>query len=152
MKKSSANKKQTATSSKARSKIKDIFSKTFGTGEKATDTARLDRDVPEEFRAPLSNELPASEPNRTNWSEPEDRGEDLINERDPFTQQPERDTEVPPELIQERAYQLYEQRGGNPGDNLSDWFEAERQLRGEMVSRKKDNKRRGYSSAKRPAK
>jgi hypothetical protein len=150
MKKSSSNKKSTV-SSKARSKIKDIFNKTFQTGEKATDTTQLDRDIPEEFREPMS-ELPSSESNRTNWSEPEDRGEDLINERDPFVQQPERDTEVPPELIQQRAYQLYEQRGGNPGDNLSDWFEAERQLRGEMTSRKKSGKRQGYSSAKRSSK
>jgi|GEM_PF-6049847 len=52
----------------------------------------------------------------------------------PFTRQLERDTEIPPELIQERAYRLYEQRGGNPNDDLADWFEAERQLRRERRS------------------
>ncbi len=100
------------------------------TGEKAIDATGVDQDVPESFRQPLPDRAKRVQ-DETNWSQAEDRGEDLINERDPFVQQPERDTDIPPELVQERAYRLYEQRGGNSGDDLADWFEAERQLRGE---------------------
>lgn len=35
------------------------------------------------------------------------------------------------ESIAERAYQLYQGRGEEHGDQLADWFEAERQLRQE---------------------
>jgi hypothetical protein len=37
---------------------------------------------------------------------------------------------VPPshEEIAERAYQLYEARGGTDGDDLHDWLDAEREL------------------------
>ena len=125
---------------KPQPKRKDFLDQTFPGGEKAIDTTKLDQDIPEEFREPVPNELPSEKPNRANWSAGEDRGEDLINERDPFIQQPEKDTQVPPELIQERAYYLYEQRGGNPGGNLADWFEAERQLRGEIALRTKQSK------------
>jgi hypothetical protein len=105
-------------------------------GEKSVDTIELDHDIPEGFRDANLDDLAEEAPDTTkNWSQPEDRGEDLINERDPFIQQPERDTEIPPELVQERAYRLYEQRGEETGDNLSDWFEAERQVRGELGRR-----------------
>lgn len=110
------------------------------TGEKAIDATRLSREVPEEFREPVPEEMAPVPPNIVNWSEPEDRGEDLASERDPFMQQPELDTEIPPELVQERAYLLYEQRGGHPGDDLADWFEAERQIRREMKPRAKGRK------------
>ncbi len=137
MKKTTAKNQKPATDTKARNKLQKAFNKTFKTGEKAVDTTPLSQDIPEDYREAFSDELPSRNANTTNWSAPEDRGEDLMEERDPFMQQPERDTQVPPELIQERAYHLYEQRGGNPGDNLADWFEAERQLRGEITSRKK---------------
>ena len=32
--------------------------------------------------------------------------------------------------IRERAYQIYLARSGGPGDAMSDWFQAELQLRG----------------------
>jgi hypothetical protein len=32
--------------------------------------------------------------------------------------------------IRRRAYQLYEERGGEPGDAFEDWARAERELRG----------------------
>jgi hypothetical protein len=129
-----------------RNKSKNLFNKSIKSREKAIDTTPLSRDISNDFREPIPNELAFEEPNAVNWSGAEDRGEDLINERDPFVQQPERDTEIPPELIQERAYLLYEQRvaaSSNP-DNLADWFEAERQLRGEIASRRttKEIKRR----------
>ena len=112
---------------------KEIFS------EKNFETVPLREDISDDFRE--GDELGAHKKNMTNWSAPEDRGEDLINEIDPFIQQPERDTQIPPELIQEHAYRLYEQRGGNHGDNLADWFEAERRVRGEVSSRKKIGRR-----------
>jgi len=124
-----------------------IFRNRFNADEKAVNTTSLNRDVSDEFRDYGSQELPANAPNTTNWSAPEDRGEDLINERDPFTQQQERDTEIPPELIQERAYRLFEQRAVNSGDNLADWFDAERQLRSERTAGKKTKSPAGYSQA-----
>jgi hypothetical protein len=30
--------------------------------------------------------------------------------------------------IRDRAYQIYLQRGGQPGDELEDWLQAEREL------------------------
>jgi hypothetical protein len=113
------------------------FPQTIDAAEEGIDTTKLDRDIPEEFREPVPEEMETSRPNMVNWSEAKDRGEDLAEERDPFMQQSERDTQIPPELIQERTYRLYQQRGGNPGDNLADWFEAERQLRKEIAVRKK---------------
>ncbi len=41
----------------------------------------------------MANELPAEKPNLTDWSRSQDRGEDLAEERDPFIQPPERDTQ-----------------------------------------------------------
>jgi hypothetical protein len=109
------------------------------TSEKAVDATPLRQDVPEEFRESVPNELPSSQKNTTNWSASQNRSDDLINLEDPFIQQPDRDNEIPSELIQERAYLLYEQRGGQPGSDLADWFEAERQLRGEIAKRKETN-------------
>jgi hypothetical protein len=97
--------------------------------EKTIDAVRLNRDIPDSFRETVPNEMSDHQSHNVNWSAAEDRGEDLASMRDPFMQQPERDTEIPPELIQERAYKLYEQRGGRDGDDLTDWFEAERQLK-----------------------
>ncbi len=105
--------------------------------EKSIDALKLDHEISEDFRE-TSREFGNSNLNTNfNWSQSQDRGEDLINETDPFIQQPERDTQVPPELIQQRAYHLYEQRRGNSQDNLADWFEAERQLRQEIKNNQK---------------
>jgi hypothetical protein len=67
--------------------------------EKTIDTVPLNKEIPQEFRA-LSDEMETSH-KETNWSQEDDRSEDLINTRDPFMQQPERDSEIPPELNQE---------------------------------------------------
>jgi hypothetical protein len=45
--------------------------------------------------------------------------------KDTATSSPEN---VPAEQIARRAYQIYEERGGNPGSDVDDWLEAERQL------------------------
>jgi hypothetical protein len=34
-----------------------------------------------------------------------------------------------PELIQRRAYQLFEARGKQPGQELDDWLQAEREIK-----------------------
>jgi hypothetical protein len=36
--------------------------------------------------------------------------------------------EVTPQRIQARAYEIYEARHGGPGDAVSDWLQAEREL------------------------
>jgi len=38
--------------------------------------------------------------------------------------------------IQERAYEIYERRGGSHGDDLSDWLQAEEQIISELNSNK----------------
>ena len=37
-------------------------------------------------------------------------------------------TAPPQDMIRERAYQLYESRGREPGQEEQDWFRAEREL------------------------
>jgi hypothetical protein len=122
------------------------FKNSFEPGEKNLDAQPLSQDLAEDVRESVPTESGTPSKDTTaNWSAPEDRGEDLINERDPFMQQPERDTEIPPELVQQRAYLLYEQRAAaaQSPDNLADWFEAERQLRGEMIGQVDKKKKRG---------
>jgi DUF2934 family protein len=36
--------------------------------------------------------------------------------------------------IQQRAYELYEQRGRTDGHELDDWFQAEREVKGKQVN------------------
>ena len=57
-----------------------------------------------------------------NESAAQDRGEDLATMKDPFMQEPERATQIPPELTQQRT-------GNNEpafDENLADRFDAER--------------------------
>lgn len=37
--------------------------------------------------------------------------------------------------IQKKAYQIYEKRGSTEGNDLADWFEAERQVKKELSLR-----------------
>jgi len=39
--------------------------------------------------------------------------------------------------IADRAFELYVSRGGEHGDDIGDWFEAERQLRTELQPKKR---------------
>ncbi len=39
------------------------------------------------------------------------------------------------ERVRVRAYELYEKRGGGPGDAESDWYRAEAELRNETAER-----------------
>ena len=40
--------------------------------------------------------------------------------------------ECVPELIRKRAYQLFESRGRQPGHELDDWLQAEREIKPRM--------------------
>src|SRR3569623_1805276 len=92
-------------------------------GEKTIDTVPFNKEIPQEFRA-LSDEMESGNPNeKTNWSQENDRSEDLINTRDAFMQQPERDSEIPPELNQEHYSNEDEY------SDLSALFEKERKPR-----------------------
>lgn len=42
--------------------------------------------------------------------------------------------ELSNEDIAQRAYQLFTQRGGEPGRDIEDWFRAESELSGESVA------------------
>ena len=39
------------------------------------------------------------------------------------------DGNLDPQKIEHRAYQLYEERGGEPGHDCEDWLQAERELK-----------------------
>ncbi len=117
------------------------YPQTFDTKEEPIDSTTLDQDVPEDFREAVPNEL-GQKPNLTNWSADPDRSEDLIEERDPFTQQPQLDTQTPPELNQAHSYQLNEQRGSSPDENLADRFEEERRPRREKIAKRSKRKNR----------
>jgi hypothetical protein len=43
--------------------------------------------------------------------------------------------------IANRAFEIYVSRGGEPGHDTEDWFEAERQLRTELRPKKRAVKR-----------
>ena len=43
--------------------------------------------------------------------------------------------------IANRAFEIYVSRGGEHGHDIGDWFEAERQLRTELQSKKPSGKR-----------
>ncbi|MCC6659855.1 MAG: DUF2934 domain-containing protein [Phycisphaerales bacterium] len=43
---------------------------------------------------------------------------------------PSATVETTPDLVRRRAYAIFEARRGGPGDHLSDWLQAERELSG----------------------
>jgi Protein of unknown function (DUF2934) len=43
--------------------------------------------------------------------------------------------------VANRAFEIYVSRGGEHGHDVGDWFEAERQLRTELQSKKPSGKR-----------
>lgn len=45
----------------------------------------------------------------------------------------ERKKELSTQEISERAYELYLQRGGEPGKDVEDWVRAEQELGGEVI-------------------
>jgi hypothetical protein len=50
--------------------------------------------------------------------------------RSPRKRAPQREKAAPADdVIRERAYELFERRGGEPGHELEDWLTAERELR-----------------------
>jgi hypothetical protein len=44
------------------------------------------------------------------------------------------------ESVKRRAYELYEKRGGSPGNDQEDWFKAEQDVRNQN-GKSKENKR-----------
>lgn len=42
--------------------------------------------------------------------------------------------ELPKEEIAQRAYELYAQRGGEPGKDVEDWVRAEKELNGAVIA------------------
>ena len=45
-----------------------------------------------------------------------------------------RPADVAPDDIARRAYELYEQRGGEPGHELDDWLRAESDVRERLIN------------------
>jgi len=114
--------------------IEDINVNQIDRGQ-SQDYTKLDQEIPEEFRDPLPNTLNSDQKNAGNWSQPENRSDDLIEERDLYTQQPELDTMTPPELIQKDPNLLPEQRLAEKKkpEDLAEFFDAERSLRKPVI-------------------
>ena len=98
--------------------------------EQLQDSDSLTSDVTEQFRDPRDIKENAA-PSNANWSQEQDRSDDLAEMKDPFIQQPERDTQTPPELAQERQPRPAGQIGGQPPatEDLAHLFDRERKLR-----------------------
>lgn len=92
--------------------------------EKAIDSGILDRDITEEF-GDLAPAVLDDNSVVLNGTEAVDRGDDLVNIRDHFIQQPDISAEIPPELVQ---LPNTDDNVG-PAENLADRFEAERKTR-----------------------
>jgi len=54
------------------------------------------------------------------------------------------------ELIRQRAHQIYLQRGEQPGSDLDDWLQAEREILGESPKDSAENRATVVGSAARP--
>lgn len=61
------------------------------------------------------------------------------------------DTQPTPEQIAERAYQRYVERGGEPGREVEDWLEAERELRQSQDRPASESKTRGRKGSRKSA-
>lgn len=85
--------------------------------EKNIDAEVLGRDFLAEDREALFE----TDVNMVNWSEPEDRGEDLVNMRDPLIQGPEQNADIPPELAQQKLSNI-----PASDEDLAERFDAER--------------------------
>jgi hypothetical protein len=62
----------------------------------------------------------------------------LQTERDPMQANDMRNSsrraDVAPDEIARRAYELYEQRGGEPGHELDDWLRAENDVQQRLIT------------------
>ncbi len=65
------------------------------------------------------------------------RNQSELNERQPDLMVGSRSDEETCELIAQRAYELYQQRGAEVGGELNDWLSAEVEVR-ELLSRPKE--------------
>lgn len=96
-------------------------------GESFSDSEPLTQEVSERFRDTTdsreNNRLPTDD-----WSMSQDRGEDLADMKDPFIQQPERDTQTPPELTQGKLRGMVGQNSSQPenAEDLAHLFDRER--------------------------
>jgi hypothetical protein len=70
--------------------------------KKSIDIKLLDQELLEESFESITNEMEFETSNNINWNETQDRGDDLVNIRDPLVQWPERASEIPPELPQKK--------------------------------------------------
>jgi hypothetical protein len=77
--------------------------------------------TPAEGARPILPKVPA-----TREAEVANQGRRVTIDDDPQEQ-----PSVPEEAIRDRAHQLYEQRGSEPGHDLEDWLQAERELQTE---------------------
>lgn len=56
--------------------------------------------------------------------------------------------EVAPERIRARAYEIFQARNGAPGDAVSDWLQAERELNREALGATADAKEESRTRAR----
>jgi hypothetical protein len=67
-----------------------------------------------------------SKPGRSK-KKPDQQNSDLTS---PMIETPAAETEPAEDEIQARAYEIYLERGGGEGNEIDDWLQAERELRG----------------------
>lgn len=73
---------------------------------------------------------PAKDPRTRKVHKPIGSGESAVPEKGPVYGQPVSPSEDLHARISERAYEIYLERGSQPGYALSDWLEAEREILG----------------------
>ena len=59
-------------------------------------------------------------------------------------------TEIPEADIRQRAYEIYLERGGVDGLEENDWFQAEKELRDGLKSRRQKGVKIAHTSQKKP--
>jgi hypothetical protein len=78
--------------------------------------------------ARVTNDIPNSEPAETLMENPDEQAESALEATQAADVRPS-DSDDLEVAIQRTAYDIFISRGGGDGDDLADWFEAERIVR-----------------------
>jgi len=78
--------------------------------------------------APFERKPERTSPSATQTVDPRRPAISPLSSRTPTHDGPQRRT-ISEDDVRLRAYELYLQRGGTPGNDMADWLQAERELR-----------------------
>jgi len=111
-------------------KIRKDVSKVDIIIEQEINTVPISEEMTQEYRDTTGHRQNNRKSNMINWSAPQDRSEDLATLMDPLIQQPERETQVPPELPQEREDGFASRNDlSETSEDLSHLFDRERKAK-----------------------